>query len=205
MDELGASPTMSLWLVVLAVPLLLTVATAFTKATVVLGALRVGLGAEALLPAAATLGVALVVTGIVMTPIALEIVEQAEARGGLEALVGAGPRAWWASFDPWVAFCTRHASPDELQFFADLQGRPISDALVIVPAFLVTELTEALAMAVVVLVPLLLVDLVVAQVLVLLGLVNQPPAPLTVPLKLLLFLSVGGWDVILGGLVEGYR
>ena len=51
---------------------------------------------------------------------------------------------------------------------------------------------------------LVLVDLLVAQVLVLMGLVNQPTAIVTVPLKLMLFLAVGGWDVVIGGLVEGY-
>jgi flagellar biosynthesis protein FliP len=59
-------------------------------------------------------------------------------------------------------------------------------------------------MAVVILVPLVLVDLLVAQVLVLIGLVNQPTAMISIPLKLVLFLGIGGWDVVIGGLVEGY-
>jgi flagellar biosynthesis protein FliP len=59
-------------------------------------------------------------------------------------------------------------------------------------------------MAVVILVPLVLIDLLVAQVLVLVGLNNQPTALITIPLKLVLFLGIGGWDVVIGGLVEGY-
>ena len=204
MSELSTSPTTTLWLVVLGLPLLLTLATAFTKTTVVLGALRVGLGAEAILPAAALFGVALVVTAVVMAPTAAALFENVEGGEGFADVAAGGPSAWAQAAEPLLSWLTRHASADEIEFFADLQQRPATDPLVVVPAFLVTELTEALAMAVVILVPLLLVDLVVGQTLMLMGLANQPPNTITVPLKLLLFLSVGGWDVVVGGLVEGY-
>jgi flagellar biosynthesis protein FliP len=205
MDELAASPTLAIWVVVLGLPLVLTLATAFTKSTVVLGALRVGLGAEAILPAAAVLGVALVVTGIVMAPTAVALLDGIDAAGGPAGLVAGGPDTWREAAAPLLSFASRHARADEVAFFAELQGRAAADPLVVIPAFLVTELTEALSMAVVILVPLLVVDLLVAQTLVLLGLTNAPTPLVTVPLKLLLFLSVGGWDLVLGGLVEGYR
>ena len=205
MLEGDLSATTVVWLGVLALPLVLALVTAFTKVTVVLGALRVGLGAEAILPMPAVFGLALVVTSVVMTPTADGILDAVETVGGVSVLAHASPSTWMEVFEPLVAFVQRHASPDELEFFAQLQGRAITDPLVLVPAFLVTELTEALAMAVVILVPLVLVDLVLAQILVLLGLVNQPTALVSVPVKLLLFLAVGGWDVVVGGLVEGYR
>lgn len=205
MLEGDLSTTTLVWLGVLALPLLLALVTAFTKVTVVLGALRVGLGAEAILPMPAVFALALVVTAVVMAPTADAVLDAVEAAGGVSALQHAPPTSWIEILDPLVAFVQRHAAPGELEFFAQLQERPITDPLVVVPAFLVTELTEALAMAVVILVPLVLVDLVLAQILVLLGLVNQPTALVTVPVKLLLFLAVGGWDVVVGGLVEGYR
>ena len=196
------SPTAAVWLGLAALPLVLALATAVTKATVVLGALRVALGAETLLPWSAILAVAIIVTAVVMGPTASEIWAAVQARGGVEAVED--PSNWIDVAQPLIAFVTRHASPDELAFFSDLQGRPEGDPLVIVPAFLVTELTEALAMAVLILVPLVLIDLLVAQVLVLVGLVNQPTAMISIPLKLVLFLGIGGWDVVIGGLVEGY-
>lgn len=198
------SPTLAVWLGLAALPLVLALATAFTKSTVVLGALRLALGAEALLPWPAVLAVAVVVTAVVMGPTASATWDAVQARGGIEAIASGDASTWLELLEPLVAFVTRHASPDELEFFADLQGRAVSDPFVIVPAFLVTELTEALAMAVVILVPLVLVDLLVAQVLVLVGLVNQPTPLVSVPLKLVLFLGIGGWDVVIGGLVEGY-
>jgi flagellar biosynthesis protein FliP len=201
--ELGR-PDLGVWLLLAAIPLVLAVATAFTKASVVLGALRVGLGAETILPLPAVLAMALVVTAVVMGPTAAATLDVIEGQGGLDAVVTAPATAWIPVFDPLRDFLVRHASVDELGFFAELQGRSSDDPLVVVPAFLVTELTEALTMAVVILVPFVLVDLLVAQLLVLVGLVNQPTPIVTVPLKLMLFLAVGGWDVVIGGLVEGY-
>ena len=199
-----ARPELGVWLLVLGVPLVLAMATAFTKASVVLGALRVGLGAEAILPLPAILGLALIVTAVVMAPTAAATLASVEQAGGLTSVLASPWSAGPPLFAPLQEFLGRHASADELSFFAELQGRPASDPLVLVPAFLVTELAEALTMAVVIIVPFVLVDLLVAQVLVLMGLVNQPTAIVTVPLKLMLFLAVGGWDVVIGGLVEGY-
>lgn len=204
MPEVELSATTWVWLSILALPLVLALVTAFTKTTVVLGALRVGLGVEAILSLPIVLAIAAVVTAVIMAPTAETILAAVQAHGGLQGLEGAAPSVWWEVFEPLRLFVQRHASEAELQFFADLQGRDPSHPIVLVPAFLVTELTEAFAMAVVILVPLVLVDLIVAQILVLLGLVNQPPMLLTVPLKLLLFLAVGGWDVVVRGLVEGY-
>jgi type III secretory pathway component EscR len=186
-----------------ALPLVLAAATAFTKSSVLLGALRVGLGAEALLPMAAVIALALVVTAVVMGPTAVDVLDEVEARGGFATLSGS-PAAWLDALEPWRAFLFRHCDAAELEFFAELQGKGVQDPIVVVPAFLVTELGEALAMAVVVLVPLVVVDLVVAQALALLGLAQMPVQLVAVPLKLLLFLAVGGWDVIVGGLVQGY-
>lgn len=202
--EQGVPAELGLWLVVAAVPLVLAACTAFTKASVVLAALRVGLGAETLLPWAAMLALALVVTAVIMAPTGLETWSAVETAGGPQALVEAGALAWLEALAPLREFLERHASEAEIEFFASLQGRDPSHPLVLVPAFLVTELSEALRMAVLLLVPFVVVDLVVAQALALLGITNQPATPIALPAKVLLFLGAGGWDVVVGGLVEGY-
>ena len=181
MSEVTGSPTLTLWVVVLGLPLLLTLATAFTKTTVVLGALRVGLGAEAILPAAALFGVALVVTGGRDGPHRGGADRQRRWRTGPgrsgrqgSCRVGRSGRSPPELRDP--ARLARRGGVLR-RAAATTRRRPVGGR----PAFLVTELTEALAMAVVILVPLLLVDLIVAQTLMLLGLVNQPPGLVTVP------------------------
>lgn len=190
--------------VLAAVPLVLAIATAFTKVSVVLAGLRVGLGAEVLLPWSAMVALALVVTGVVMAPVALDTMDAVALVGGPAALPQAGVAEWVAVAEPLRGFMERHASVDELGFFAELSGVAPDDPRALVPAFLVTELTEALHMAVLVLLPLVVVDLVVAQALGLMGLASVPGPLVTLPLKLLLFLAVGGFDVVVGGLVEGY-
>ncbi|MCX4241305.1 EscR/YscR/HrcR family type III secretion system export apparatus protein [Paraliomyxa miuraensis] len=192
------------WLVLAAMPVVLVVATAFTKSSVVLGALRVGLGAEVLLPWSATAALAVVITGVVMAPVGLETMASIDAAGGLDAISSAEGSGWSSVAAPLLSFVERHASPEELRFFARLSGVDDGDPRAVVPAFLVTELGEALHMAVLILLPLVIVDLVVAQVLTLLGMGNAPGRLVTLPLKLLLFLAVGGFDVVVGGLVEGY-
>lgn len=203
MTEPGWTPAAIVLLAVL--PVLLAAATAFAKSSVLLGAVRVGLGAEALLSAPVVFAVAIVVTTIIMAPTASAVLAEIGAQGGVDALRTSSPSAWWAAAEPWRAFLERHADPSELEFFSQMQGRAAVDPLVVVPAFLITELGEALAMAVVVLVPLVVVDLLVAQATALLGMTQLQVQIVSVPLKLLLFLAVDGWNVVVGGLVEGYR
>lgn len=199
-----AAPNVALWLVLAALPVLAVTCTAFAKSSIVLGALRKGLGADGLIPAGVVLALALVVTAIVMGPTATAIVELVDARGGPAAVVAGGADVWAVVLEPLRAFLDRHADAGELAMFAELQGLEPGHPMVLAPAFLVTELREALFIAVLILVPFVVIDLLVAQILALMGLFQQPIPLVTLPLKLLLFLSVAGWDVVIGGIVEGY-
>jgi type III secretory pathway component EscR len=198
-------PGIAAWVALTAAPLLAITCTAFTKASVVLSALRVGLGAETLLPWSAVFALSLAITAVVMGPVAAASLEALAAAGGLENLTR-GPGSQIVDvLAPLQQFLQRHADAGELGFFVELQGVPAEHPLALVPAFLLTELGEALQISLLVLVPFVLVDLVVAQVLLLLGIgsgVSQ--ALVSLPLKISLFLAVGGWDVIVRGLVEGY-
>lgn len=182
------------WLLFAALPLVLATSTAFTKISVVLSALRVALGAEMLLPWTAIAALSLVLTAIVMAPVGLMVAAGYQATGGL------GPEI----FDPLLSFLTRHSDGGQLEFFADTQALAATHPLVVVPAFLVTELTEALHMAVVILLPFAVVDLLIAQIFALLGFPGQPLTTVSLPLKVLLFLAIGGWGVVIGGLMDGY-
>ncbi len=203
--SLELPPGLAAWAALTVAPLLAITCTAFTKASVVLSALRVGLGAELLLPWSAVFALSLAITAVVMGPVAAASFEALEAAGGIENLAQ-GPGSQVADvLEPLLDFLSRHADAAELDFFVELQGVPPEHPLALIPAFLVTELGEALQISLLILVPFVLVDLVVAQVLVLLGLAGGNSQPLVgLPLKLALFLAVGGWDVIVRGLVEGY-
>lgn len=198
------SPTIWVWVGLAALPLVLALCTAFTKSMVVVGALRTGLGAESFLPWPIVIAVAAVITGVVMAPVGGALAEAVQSIGGLEAALSDPLDRGYGLVAPLLEFTSRHADTTEVQFFAELQGAAADSPWVVVPAFLVTELTEALAIAVVILVPFVLADLVVGQALLLSGLSAVPQPLVSVPVKLLLFLAVGGWDVVIGGLVKGY-
>lgn len=195
----------SLWgfAILASIPLLAAACTAFTKVSVVLAALRVGLSAEALLPWTAIVSLSVLVTLVIMGPTALAVWDQVQLSGGLDSIVEGGPDAWAIALEPLRGFLERNADPEEIGFFADLYGDPDSP-LALVLGFVVTELGEALLIAVVLILPFVLVDLVVAQVLTLIGSASTSSNLYTIPLKILVFLGAGGWDVVIGGLVEGY-
>lgn len=188
-------PAGAAWLVLGLVPVAAVCCTAFAKASVVLSAVRVGLGAEALLPYSAVFALALVAAAVVMGPVAHEVLAIHGAGAPVDAL---------ALFEPLAEFLRRHADAGELQYFAGLNAVDPGHPLALVPAFLITELGEALEMAALILIPFVLVDLVLAQLVALIGLPGQVQPAAALPVKLLLFVAVGGWDAIVRGLVEGY-
>lgn len=198
--DLAASPVV--WLALF--PLALVLCTAFAKITIVLGALRIGLGARELLPYGLVFAVGLLITAVVMGPVGREIWFALELRGGVAALGDLSWAAWWELASPLETFLARHASEEELSFFADLTGRGAQDPQVLVSAFVITELSEALHIAVLILLPFVIVDLLLAEILTLVGVPQLPVSTVALPTKVLLFLAAGGWDIIVGGLVEAY-
>jgi flagellar biosynthesis protein FliP len=110
---------------------------------------------------------------------------------------------------PLRGFLARHASPRDRETFTALAGRMgrtvVGDELwILAPAFVTTELREAFAIAVLIFVPFLVLDLLVGLGLASLGLSSTPPGTIALPLKLLLFVSVDGWRLLIDSLLRGY-
>lgn len=197
--------------------------TSFAKMSIVLSVLRNALGTGQAPSGTVLAALAALLTVYVMAPVA----EEASIRAApslaridfgrplgsdeADALVDAVE----AGFVPVRAFLGRHAGRRERHMFHELArsmrvgaARDVvgdSDALVILPAFLVTEITEALQMAFVVFVPFLIVDLVVANLLLALGMHMLSPTTVSLPFKLLLFVSVDGFALLSRALVLSYR
>lgn len=185
----------------LAIPLVLLGLTSFTKISVVLAALRSGLGIDTILPAPAIYTLALLVTAITMAPTITECVSIA----GAEMSVGGAlePGALYHLLEPLLEFARVHADEAELEWVRQLSGRELPDPLVTALAFMLSELSEAFRAIVYLLVPFLLIDLLVAQLCGMLA-INVQQQLISLPLKLLLFLSVNGWHLVIGGLVRAY-
>jgi flagellar biosynthesis protein FliP len=110
---------------------------------------------------------------------------------------------------PLRAFLGKHAAERDRETFAGVarkMGRDVvgDETWILAPAFLTTELREAFAIAVLIFVPFLVIDLVVALGLAALGLATTQPQVVALPLKLLMFVAVDGWRLLIEGLLRGY-
>lgn len=201
-----------LWIALgVVLPVLAVTATAFAKISVVLGALRGGLGAPEVLPLPVLTGLAALLTVVVMLPTARQA-------GALAGSPGANPAEWAQAAERawpvWEGFLERHTKPEDRVVVeeavrklepggateAPAPARPLDRVL----AFLLSELTAAFQLAVAVLLPFLVVDLLVANTLVVLGFQLLSPAVVALPFKLVLFVAVGGWGLLVRGLVGAY-
>ncbi|MCB9546895.1 MAG: EscR/YscR/HrcR family type III secretion system export apparatus protein [Myxococcales bacterium] len=198
------------WLVVgSALPLLAVTATAFAKASILLGILRGGLGVPGALPASVVAGLAAVLAALVMAPVARDA---AEAVGPLP---GEDPAAWAAAAErAWPVledFLVAHTPPDRqalvmeaavaLDPTAELARPSPADR---VAAFLLSELQAAFQLGVLLLLPFLIVDLLVASTLTTVGFSLLPPTLIALPFKLLLFVAADGWGLLVRGFVRSY-
>jgi type III secretion protein R len=193
-------------------PVGLVMLTSFLKMAVVLSVTRSALGAPQLPPSTAVTGLALLLSLLVMAPVAEEGWARARAvpEGGLERSLEAAR----AAVEPLRGFLLRFARPDDRQAFLDLarRARPVaeratvsdSDLAVLAPAFVVSELRRAFGIGFLVFLPFLVVDLLVANVLLALGASQLSPTSVALPVKLLLFVAVDGWKLLARGLVLGY-
>jgi type III secretion protein R len=193
-------------------PAALVMLTSFLKMAVVLSIARSALGAPQVPPTTAVTGLALVLTILVMAPVArrsAEILQTEPPARGVQASLAALARA----SVPLREFLARFARPDDRAAFLDVARRlsppgaaaPAEDDLtVLAPAFVVSELRRAFTIGFLVFLPFLVVDLVVANVLLALGLTQLSPTSVSLPLKLLLFVSVDGWRVLARSLALSY-
>jgi len=208
-----------------AIPLVVLMLTSFVKVSVVLALLRNAIGAPDAPSGLVVMGVSLVLTVFVMMPVAIDMAraangtaptpagEPSEIAKAVRDLVpppyhpqlDAAERA----FEPLRAWLGKHASARDRDSFtgiAQRAGRTVKgdELWVLAPAFLASELREAFAIAVLLFVPFLVLDLVVGLGLAALGLQSTSPQVVALPLKLLLFVSVDGWRLLLESLLRGY-
>jgi type III secretion protein R len=204
------------WLLLLGVaavvPVLLVTMTSFLKITVVLSVLRSALGAPQVPPTTAVTGLALVLTLAVMAPVGEAAWSAARAvpPGGDASALATGARA----LVPLKQFLYRVARTDDREAFLDLARRlrphpqaaevREDDLAVLAPAFMISELRRAFTIGFLVFLPFLVVDLVVANVLLALGLTQLSPTSISLPLKLLLLVAVDGWRLLARGLALAY-
>jgi flagellar biosynthetic protein FliP len=190
-------------------PAILLLTTSFTKIFVVLSLTRNALGLQSTPPTQVLAGLALFLTLFVMSP----VLTQVNHDGVQPYLKGqmTQSQAFDAGVKPLRQFMVSHTRSEELALItkAAQQPRPKNAASVplstLVPAFVLSELRSAFVIGFVIFVPFLVIDLVVAAVLMSMGMMMLPPVTISLPFKILLFVLVDGWGLIVQSLVASYR
>lgn len=189
-------------------PALILTVTSFVRTIVVLSFIRQGIGSQETPPNQVLIGLAMFLTLFVMTPVMNEI----KAQGIDPYLAGQidEAKALENALVPLRSFMLRHTRQADLALFynateTDLPETPDDVSMrMAVPAYIVSELTTAFQMGVIVLLPFLVVDLAVASLLMSMGMMMVPPVTISLPIKLLLFVLVDGWNLVAGSLLKSF-
>jgi flagellar biosynthesis protein FliP len=189
-------------------PAIVLATTAFTRIVVVLGFVRQGLGSQQTPPTQVIVGLSLFLTMFTMAPVTETILKQAYepyAAGKIDEST-----ALARAEVPLRSFMLRQTREADLALFYEASKAPLPKTedevpmRIASPAFIVSELTTAFQMGVMVLLPFLVIDLAVSSILMAMGMMMVPPASISLPLKLLLFVVVDGWHLVVGSLLRSF-
>jgi type III secretion protein R len=203
-------------------PFVLLLMTSFVRIAVVLSILKSALGTPQVPPSQVVTGLALLLTLYVMAPTGERMYRAVEPLLGraagadvvsAETIAAAGAAADRAK-EPLREFLLKHSAPRDRALFHGLSLRMRApaeraeitdrDMLVVVPAFLTSELRRAFEIGFLIFIPFLIVDMVIANILLALGMHMLSPTTVSLPFKLLLFVLADGWTLVIRGLVESY-
>ncbi|MFO0738507.1 MAG: flagellar type III secretion system pore protein FliP [Labilithrix sp.] len=211
----GGGPGLAPQLKILAVltllsllPAIVLTMTSFTRIVVVLSFVKQGIGAQQSPPSQVLVGLALFLTMFTMAPVTKQIFDDAYAPYAAGKI--SDDQAIERAATPLRSFMLRQTREADLALFyeashADLPKTEEEVPMRIAsPAFVVSELTTAFQMGVLVLLPFLVIDLAVASILMAMGMMMVPPASISLPLKLLLFVVVDGWHLLVGSLLRSF-
>ena len=197
-------------------PAIMLMTTSFVRIAVVLALLRQALGTQQLPPPQVMTSLALFMTLVVMTPVWTESYQAAVVPYTDPDVNMSLGEAWQAGIQPVRRFMSRQieitGNSDDvwlfLQYVPDSTSTPQTyddvPLQALLPAFLLSELKTAFLIGFQIYLPFLLVDLVVSSVTMSMGMVMLPPAMISLPLKLLLFVLVDGWHLVVGMLLESF-
>lgn len=189
-------------------PAILIMLTSFTRIVMVLSLLRQAMGTHQMPPNQVIIGIALFLTVFIMTPI-----WQAVNTNALQPYLNESitrDQAFENALKPVRQFMFKQTKEKELALFVDISRmeRPRSKhdvpLTVLIPAFIISEVKTAFQIGLLLYVPFLIVDMVVASVLLSMGMMMLPPVMVSLPFKLMLFVLADGWYLIIGSLVKSF-
>jgi flagellar biosynthesis protein FliP len=190
-------------------PSLLICVTGFLRIIIVLSMLRHAIGMPETPPNSALIGLALFLTLFTMAPM-LQSLNQDAVQPFLQGRIDP-EAAYHKASQPLRAFMGRQTREQDIALMVDLSKSPrprdIDEVgnVQLIPAFMLSELRAAFQIGFVIFLPFLLIDLLVSSILMALGMMMMPPVTIALPLKLLMFILVDGWSLILKALVGSFH
>lgn len=202
-------------------PFALIMLTSFVKISVVLSILRNALGTQQVPPNQVITGISLILTIFIMSPVVEKMYAEAGHVGDSEAIFSEVSvktifEASKRGREPLRAFLERHAHERDQKMFYDLSRRMavkngndpneinVGDFRTLIPAFVTSQLTEAFQIGFLLFIPFLVIDMVVSNILQAMGMFMLSPVMISLPFKLLLFVLIDGWVILIQNLVLSY-
>jgi flagellar biosynthetic protein FliP len=210
----GSAPATSAMQIVLLLtaltflPALIVSLTPFLRITVVLHFLRQALGTQTTPSNQVLLGLALFLSFLIMQP----IVSESYTQGWQPYEQGkfSGAEAWEQGSKPIKKFLLRFAREKDIALFIEISKSPAPrsaedlDLKILAPAYVLSELRAGFQIGAVIFLPFLVIDLLVASVTLSIGMVQLPPVMISAPFKILLFVLVDGWNLVVGSLMKSF-
>lgn len=211
-DSVQSLEVIFLTTMLMLLPSIVVMMTSFTRYIISLSFLRNALGTQQTPPNMVLIGIALFLTLFTMGPIWTQINEEAYTPYVEEEI------DQQEFFDraqvPLKGFMVRNTAPSAMRLFCDLAGEETPGTTdeaetlplrIIVPAFMTSELKRAFIIGFYLYIPFLLIDIIVSSTLMAMGMIMLPPSMISTPFKLLLFITLNGWELLFSTLVQGFQ
>ncbi|MBN2529692.1 MAG: flagellar type III secretion system pore protein FliP [Deltaproteobacteria bacterium] len=211
-DEPGEMVTglkiLALLTVLALAPAILMTLTSFTRIVIILSFLRTAIGTQSAPPNQVMIGLAMFLTFFIMAPVGVEINENAIIP--YKAGEISDEEAFERSKGPVREFMLKYTREKDLLLFYEVAELPLpkteTDVMfrALIPAFVISELKTAFEMGFMLFIPFIVLDVAIASMLMSMGMIMLPPALISLPLKLMLFVVVDGWNLIVSSIVKSF-
>jgi len=189
-------------------PSILIMVTSFTRIIIILSFTRSAIGLQQTPPNAVIISLALFLTGFIMMP-SFEKSYQEGIHPYLESKINE-TIAWEKSVEPFKEFMLRLTRDRDLELFASAAKLPENVTKnevglhILIPAFMISELKRAFEIGFLIFLPFLIIDMLVASILMAMGMMMVPPNTISLPFKLIFFVSIDGWYMLSGSLIKSF-
>ena len=190
-------------------PSILIMMTSFTRIIIILSFLRNAMGVQQLPPNMVLIGISIFLTMFIMSPVIDDINQNAYTPYKSQQITQ--EQAIERAQIPLREFMLRQTETGTLNMYAEFAGQELSENVseipmkIVVPAFMTTELKRAFVIGFLLFIPFMLIDLIVASTLMSMGMMMLPPAMISLPFKILLFITIDGWNLLFSTIIKGFN